>query len=114
MRRLPTRLEQGRCGVSDENHYALGPGPDWTPLAGDAAEHRDPEVQARINARGSMLVREALASLGLDRDQTFVVGTPNCETHPEQRGGATPAGDAYCPDCRRAGRGQTTTKESDR
>lgn len=44
--------------------------------------------------------------------EMFVVGaahpeTDTCPTHPDEPGGSTPAGDPYCPTCRRDRRATT-------
>lgn len=90
--------------------YVMGPPADYRPLPGPAVEHVDPKVQAEVNRRGMELVREVLAQTGVTT-KARAAGTDTCPTHPEQRGGTTPAGDAWCPTCRRT---PATTKETTR
>lgn len=94
--------------------HHLGPGPDYRPLRGEPNDHVAPAERARMYAEGRARLDAVLAARDIrahGSDRTLPDTT--CTEHPDERGGTTPAGDAYCPDCRRAGRARPT-KESDR
>ncbi|GAB3166956.1 hypothetical protein GCM10027059_26740 [Myceligenerans halotolerans] len=77
-----------------ENPYYAGPPRGYHPA--DPRDLIDPEIQAATNRRGALLVREVLADCGARTapkpGETCVHGN---------RADRTPAGDAWCGDCRR-------------
>jgi len=75
-----------------------------------APEHT-PEQQAEINGRGLALLRDSLERVGV-KPKARGVDTTTCPTHPDERGGTTPAGDPWCGECRRAHRTTPTTEEN--
>ena len=85
--------------------YIQGPPPGYRGLPGEPNDHVSPAERARMYAEGRARLDAVLAAChirphGPDR----TLPDTACPTHPDERGGTTPAGDAYCPDCRRAGR----------
>lgn len=80
----------------DDPPWITGPPPGYDPPP--IEKLRDPSVQERINAQGAALVRDVIATIPARRAEP----ADHCTTHPDQPGGSTPAGDAYCGECRRA------------
>lgn len=75
------------------NPYAMGPPRGFHPP--DPRDLVDPDIQADINRRGIAQVRQVLAQCG-----ARTTGTPETCVHGE-RNYRTPAGDAFCGECRR-------------
>ena len=80
---------------NDPPPWVTGPPPGYVPPR-SLSELRDPEVQARIDATGSALVREVIATL----PRRGAAAGDHCPTHPDQPAGRYGGGDLRCTPCR--------------